>query len=394
MGVAMQFGMPEASDEVMTRWAWTEIDLSAIRANVGEVRKRVGAHRRICAVVKADAYGHGAVRVARAALDAGASVLAVATVDEGIALREARIGAPVLILSEPPLSAIPLVLNNDLVPAVTTMEFAINLGEQADARGQVARYHLAVNTGMNRIGVPYDEVTEFLDAISFHRGLELGGTFTHFATADEHDDFDFKRQLGRFNDAIGSMRASGYDPGIVHCANSASIIRYPETYFDMVRMGIILYGLHPSRVTYGKMKLRPAMSVHARVTHVVEPQVGEGVSYGLTYRVPGYTQIATIPIGYADGLRRDLSGRMMLLYHGRRVPQVGRICMDQMMFEVDSKQGIIDPLPPVEVGDEVVIVGAQGDDHITFDLMADELGTINYELACGFGMRLPRLYRD
>jgi alanine racemase len=377
-----------------TRWAWAEIDLDAIKANVREVRKKVGRDRRICAVVKADAYGHGAPRVARAALAAGADVLAIATVDEGVRLREEGIGyeVPILMLSEPPISAIPVILDHRITPAVTTLDFALMLGEEADRRGEVADFHLKVNTGMNRIGILYNEAVEFLDTISFHRGLHLAGTFTHFATADENGDWDFREQLSRFTDAVNGMREAGFDPGIVHCANSASIIRYPEAYFDMVRMGIILYGLHPSQVTYGMMKLTPAMSIHARVTHVKEPPVGEGVSYGLTYRVPGNTQIATLPIGYADGLHRALSGKMDVLYHGKRMPQVGRICMDQMMFEVDSRQSMFDRVPPVQIGDEVVIIGAQGDDRITLDMMAEAVGTINYELACAFGMRLAKLY--
>ncbi|MDO4851199.1 MAG: alanine racemase [Actinomycetota bacterium] len=383
-----------AGEGPATRWAWAEIDLDAIKANVREVRKKVGRDRRICAVVKADAYGHGAPRVARAALAAGADVLAIATVDEGVRLREEGIGyeVPILMLSEPPISAIPVILDYRITPAVTTLDFALMLGEEADRRGEVADFHLKVNTGMNRIGILYNEAVEFLDTISFHRGLHLAGTFTHFATADENGDWDFREQLSRFTDAVNDMREAGFDPGIVHCANSASIIRYPEAYFDMVRMGIILYGLHPSQVTYGMMKLTPAMSIHARVTHVKEPPVGEGVSYGLTYRVPGNTQIATLPIGYADGLHRALSGKMDVLYHGKRMPQVGRICMDQMMFEVDSRQSMFDRVPPVQIGDEVVIIGAQGDDRITLDMMAEAIGTINYELACAFGMRLAKLY--
>lgn len=375
-----------------SRWAWVEVNRSAIASNVREVRKRVGSKVKVCAVVKADAYGHGAVEVARIAVRSGADWLAVATVDEGIELREADISVPILILAEAPTTAIPLILEYHLTPAVTTIDFALILGETADASGKVATYHLAVNTGMNRIGILYNEVVEFLQAISFHRGLELGGVFTHFATADGIEEWDFRIQYDRFKQAVDSIKDAGIDPGIVHCANSACIVRYPETYFDMVRMGIILYGLHPSKVTYGKIKLRPAMSVYARVTHVKEPPVGDGVSYGLLYRVPGNVQIATIPIGYADGLRRALSGKMKMLYDGQRVPQVGRICMDQCMFEVDTKQSIINPLKPVEVGDEVVIIGDQGTDRITLDMMAAELGTINYELACSFGMRLPRIY--
>lgn len=381
------------SEAPLTRAAWSEIDLGAIRFNLQQARDRVGRDTMICAVVKGDAYGHGAVRVARTVLDAGAEYLAVATVEEGIELREADINAPILMLAEPPTTAIPFLLEYDIMPTVTTVDFALTYGEIADKHHKVGKYHLKVNTGMNRIGIHYTEVIEFINTISFHRGLKLEGTFTHFATADVADDWDFKLQFKRFTETIEAMRLAGIDPGIVHCANSAAVIRYPKTYFDMVRWGIALYGLHPSKVTYGKMELRPAMSIHARVAHVKEPQVGEGVSYGLVYRSPGNVQIATLPIGYADGLRRDLSGRMQVLYKGLLMPQVGTICMDQCMFEVASSPlTALRPIPPVEVDDEVIIIGEQGGEKLTLDMMADELGTINYELACGFGMRLPRVY--
>lgn len=188
------------------------------------------------------------------------------------------------------------------------------------------------------------------------------------------------------------MRLANVEPGIVHCANSAAVIRYPQAHFDMVRWGIGLYGLDPSSVTYGKADLKPAMSIRAKVTHVKEPALGEGVSYGMLYRCPGNVQIATIPIGYADGLRRSLSDNMKVLYKGYIMPQVGRICMDQCMFEVSPGPSRVRPVPRVEVGDQVTLVGTQDGDSITLDMMADSLGTINYELACGFGMRLPRVY--
>ncbi|NTU89099.1 MAG: alanine racemase [Actinobacteria bacterium] len=375
-----------------TRSAWLEIDGSAITANMYAIRERVGRQRLICAVVKANGYGHGAVFVARTVLAAGADRLAVATVDEAIELRQAGITAPILLLGEPPIASIPYLLEYDITPTITTIDFALTLGEMADLSGMVAPYHLKVNTGMNRIGIHYTEAIEFLNAISFHRGLKHEGTYTHFATADLIEDWDFKIQLSRFKELIDAMKLADIDPGIVHAANSACTIRYPATYFDMVRPGIMLYGLHPSKVTYGKINLKPAMSVHACVTHVKEPLVGEGVSYGLQYRCPGNVQIATLPIGYGDGLSRLLSDRMYVLYRGRRVPQVGTICMDQMMIEVDYKKSLLNPLPPITVGDEVIIIGEDGGDKLTLDMMADELGTINYELACSFGMRLPHIY--
>lgn len=376
----------------LTRWAWSEIDLGAIRHNMKTARDCVGGKVRIMAVVKADAYGHGAIQVSRTALDSGADYLAVATVEEGIELREAGVKAPILLLAEPPITSIPLILAHHLIATVTTIDFALALGEQADLAHDQAPFHLKVNTGMNRIGIHYTEAIEFLKAIAFHRGLRHEGTFTHFATADLSDDWDLKIQLQRFTECIDAMRLANVDPGIVHCANSAAIIRYPQTRFDMVRWGIGLYGLDPSSVTYGKADLKPAMSIRAKVTHVKEPALGEGVSYGMLYRCPGNVQIATIPIGYADGLRRSLSDNMKVLYKGYLMPQVGRICMDQCMFEVSPGPSRVHPAPRVEVGDQVTIIGTEGADSITLDMMADTLGTINYELACGFGMRLPRVY--
>ena len=379
-------------DHPLERAAWVEIDTKALRANMKEIRERVGYDRQVCAVVKADAYGHGAVEVAKLELQSGANRLAVATVDEGVKLRKAGIKAPILMLAEPPISAIPLLLEYDITPTVTTIDFALSLGEMADAAGRCHPFHLKVNTGMNRIGVLDSEVVEFLKAISFHRGLELQGTFTHFATADESETWDFKKQLDRFRKVIESMRQADFDPGIVHCANSACIVRYPETYFDMVRPGIILYGLHPSKVTYGAIDLQPAMSVQCEVTHVKTPARGEGVSYGLKYRSPSGVQVATLPIGYADGLRRSLSGWMMVLHEGQRLPQVGTICMDQCMIEVDPLRDVRKHIKPVHIGDRVTIVGCNGGDELTLDMMANAAGTINYELACAFGMRMPKVY--
>lgn len=379
--------------ETDRRWAWLEIDLNAIRHNVSLVRKGIGANTRLMAIVKADGYGHGAVRCAKTALNSGADYLGVATVQEAIDLREGLVNAPILILSQPPAESIPLLLAYKIMPSVYSPEFAIQYAEAADACGLRAPYHLAVNTGMNRIGVRHDEVVAFMSQVSFHRALELKGTFTHFATADSSETLDFNIQAKRFVEAINALRAAGINPGIVHAANSAAAIRYPEVRFDMVRLGIAMYGLHPSQETRMMVDLHPAMSVHARVTDARVVPMSEGVSYGMTYRSPGSVKICTIPIGYADGLPRKLSNNTDVIFQGKRFHQVGSICMDQCMFEVDLRSyGVRQRIEP-QVGDEVLLVGRQGDAVITLDDMANKLDTINYELATGFSLRLPRLYK-
>lgn len=374
------------------RWAWTEIDLNAIRSNATEFKRHVARGARMMAVVKADAYGHGAVRVAKTALNSGADYLGVATIDEAIELREALVNAPILILSQPPMTAIPLLLAYKVMPSIYSAEFAIQYAEAADSFGIRAPYHLAVNSGMNRIGVRYDEVVEFMSQIGFHRALDLVGTFTHFATADSAETLDFQIQAKRFIEAITALRAAGIDPGIVHAANSAAGVRYPDVHFDMVRLGVSLYGLHTCQETRAMINLKPAMSVHARITDVRLVPMSEGVSYGMNYRSPGSVKICTIPIGYADGLRRGLSGRTDVILDGQRCRQVGNICMDQCMFEVDMRvYGTRKRLDP-QIGDEVVLVGRQGDSVVTLDDMANTLGTIHYEVAIGFSHRMPRLY--
>lgn len=374
------------------RWAWLEIDLNAIRHNASAVKKMIGSGRHMMAVVKADAYGHGAVRVAKTALNSGADYLGVATVDEGIKLREGLVNAPILMLAEPPASAIPLLLAYKIMPAVYSSEFAIKYAEAADSMGLRAPYHLAINTGMNRIGVRWDEVVNFMHQIGFHRALELEGVFTHFATADCPETLDFHIQAKRYIEAVEGLRAAGINPGIVHCANSAAAIRYPDVRFDMVRLGIGLYGYQPCPETTPLIELRPAMSVHARITDTRLVPMSEGVSYGLNYRSPGSVKICTVPVGYGDGLRRGLSSRTDFLVDGVRCRQVGNICMDQCMFEVDlrsyARRRRVDP----QVGDEVLIVGQQGDAMVTIEEMCKTLNTIPHELCIGFAQRMPRYY--
>ena len=375
------------------RWAWAEIDLGAIRHNVREISALCGPDVRFMAVVKADGYGHGAFEVGRAALAAGASHLGVATVDEALDLRRRGIVAPILILAEPPVDSIPELLNERIAPTVTRAEFLLEYGGIAAARNEIAPYHLKIDTGMNRIGVHHLEAASFAESFSFMPSVHLEGVFTHFATADVPGDWGFAQQLERFDGAVAAIRAAGIDPGIVHAANSAAAILHPKARFDMVRIGLSLYGLHPSDASRPVIDLAPAMSIKSRLTLVKDVALGEGVGYGLTHQAGRGSRIGTIPLGYADGLRRILSNRMDVLHDGRRLPQAGRICMDQTMVEqsIVPRPGL-EPQRRIEVGDEIVIIGRQGDETITADEHADLIGTITHEVTCGFGTRLERVH--
>jgi alanine racemase len=368
------------------RHAWVEVETGAITKNVAALKALTKPGTRFMAVVKADGYGHGAVRVARAAMAGGADCLGVATVEEAVELREAGISAPVQLLSEPPESAIPQLLDARVVPTVATREFAVQLGKQAAARGTEARYHLKIDTGMNRIGVRAEDAAGFARNLADFPGLILEGTFTHFATADVAGDWEVGRQVERFESALAEMRTEGVNPGILHAANSPATILYPETHYDMVRCGIAIYGLQPSTDTERVIGLAPAMSVKAKTTFVKRIGMGESVSYGHTWTATAPTTIATLPLGYADGVHRVLSGEMDVLVGATRCHQVGRVCMDQLMVEVP--RGL-----EIARGSEAVIVGAQGSERIRMEALAAKAGTINYELACGFGLRLERVYR-
>lgn len=367
------------------RWAWVEVDLRAVERNVKTLRELAGRGTRFMAVVKADGYGHGAVEVAHAALRAGADRLGVATVDEAIRLREAGIDAPTHLLSEPPPDAAHDVVEAGIIPTVCTKEFAIALSKAASAAEIVVPFHLKIDTGMNRIGVRAEEAAEFALWLKALPGIEMEGAFTHFATADEPGDWEYERQVERMSRAIGRMRTEGIRPPLVHAANSAATVLRPEARLDMVRCGIAVYGLHPAPSTYGRVDLRPAMRVVARVSFVKRIGLGEGVSYGFTYHADGPTTIATLPLGYADGVPRLASNAMEVLIRGRRCRQVGRVCMDQLMVEVPEGLDVF-------LGDEAVIVGEQGSERIAMDELAEHASTINYEVACGFGRRLERRY--
>jgi alanine racemase len=340
------------------------------------------------AVVKANGYGHGAVEVSRIVLANGADWLGVARLDEGLTLREAGIKAPILILGYLPPEQSAAVVRSSLSQAVYTREMALALAEAASAEGSRARVHLKIDTGMGRIGwVAGPGAAREILTLARNRHLEVEGIFTHFAAADLADKAYTKDQLAKFTTLIEELRRNGLEIPIKHAANSAALMEMPETHLDLVRAGIIIYGLYPSdEVDHSRIKLRPVMSLKAKVAYVKEVPAGFKVSYGCTYNTEKNTVIATLPLGYADGYSRLLSSKGCALLHGRRAPVIGRVCMDQIMVDVGH-------IPGTAVGDEAVLVGRQGEQEITADEIAGLLGTINYEVVCMVSHRVPRVYK-
>ena len=375
-----------------------EIDLKAIAHNIKELRRITHPDARLMGVVKANGYGHGAIEVARCALQNGAAVLGVARIEEGVQIREAGIEVPILIFGYtlPELTAD--LFEYDLTQTVYTYASAQVLSRTATSLKKKIKTHLKVDTGMGRLGLlpqnfqrdnsdalNADAIEETL-AIAGLGGLELEGIFTHFATADSADKTYAEGQLDLFMIFLDRLRKAGLEPPVRHAANSAALIDMPQSHLDMVRPGIASYGLYPSdEVNKKHVPLKPAMALKARIIHLKKVPAGFKVSYGSTHETPKATTIATIPIGYADGLNRLLSSSGQMLVHGQLAPIIGRVCMDLTMLDV----GHIDN---VRMGDEVVIFGQQGSGSITVDEIASALNTINYEIVSTITARVPRVY--
>jgi alanine racemase len=376
--------------EGQLRPAWAEIDLGAIRHNAAVLAAEVRPAR-LCAVVKAAGYGHGAPEVARAALEGGADWLAVALVEEGRELRAAGIDAPVLVLSEPAPSAMDEVVELSLTPTLYTpagLE-AIRSAVRASRIGRPFSVHVKVDTGMHRVGAPPREAVVLALEAAASPELELGGFWTHFAVSDEVADPYTSEQVDRFQQALDGLAAGGVRPVLRHAANSGGAIWHPDSRFDMVRCGIALYGLSPGAdgtSRYPVPLLRPAMAVKARVSFVKTVPAGERLSYGLRYRLACDSVVATVPLGYADGVTRSLSAtRGMVLIGGQRVPIAGTVTMDQILVDCGPHSG-------VAVGDEVVLLGRQANEEITAWEWAGRTGSIAYEVVCGISGRVPRSY--
>jgi alanine racemase len=351
------------------------------------------------AVVKANGYGHGAVEVARTALANGAEWLGVARLAEAVHLRQAGFGVPILVFGYTPPADAGQLIDFDLRQSVYSREAAQAYSAAASARGERIRLHLKVDTGMGRLGLvpaalsgypPGQAVgADFIGAataIARLPGIEAEGIFTHFAASDSADASYANGQLSLFFEVLSALHAHGLEFAVRHAANSAAVITIPESHLDLVRPGIALYGLAPSHeIDLGRISLKPAMALKTRIIHLKAVPAGTRISYGLTYRTPAPTLIGTIPAGYADGYRRLFSSRGEMLVHGRRVPVLGRVCMDLTMLDLGA-------VPEARIEDEVVIFGRQGDESISADHLARELGTINYEIVCDVSARVPRVY--
>lgn len=369
---------------VLLRPTFAEINLDAIASNMSQIRKLVGPGVKICPAVKADGYGHGAVEVSREVLNNGAEMLSVATLDEAVDLREAGIDVPILLLQCIFKEQVADSVHHDITNTICDYSLAEELSRCAGLAGKRAKVHIKVDTGMGRMGIQKQDALDFVLKLSRIPNLDIEGIFTHFPSADE-DDLEFTYgQINDFKEIIRSTEEAGIHIPLRHMANSAAILHVPEAHLTMVRPGIMLYGLYDYEIKTD-VKLRQCLSLKTRISFLKDLPSGCSVSYGRTYTTTGTTRVATIPIGYADGYNRHLSNRAPALVRGKRVPVIGRVCMDQTMLDVTN-------VPDVSVGDEVVLYGSQGDQTISIEEIAGLLGTISYEVICSVSKRVPRVY--
>lgn len=366
--------------------AWVEINLSHLRHNVQAIRSRLSPETQLMAVVKADAYGHGAVTVARTALQSGATWLGVATIPEGIELREAGIDAPILVLGATnTVEQVQAIAQWQLQPTLCSEKQVFIFAEAIAALGgSPLPVHLKLDTGMSRLGIPWQRAVDLAQRVQRSPQLRLASVYSHFATADDPDPSTLRQQEQRFQEAIAQLRHHHITPPFLHLANSAATLLDPTLHHDLVRVGLGIYGLYPAPHLAPMLDLKPVLQVKARITQVKTLPPHTGISYGHTFVTDRETTIAVVGIGYADGVPRPLSNRMTVLLRGQSVPQVGAITMDQLMLDVSH-------LSDVTEGEIVTLLGQDGTASISADDWAETLGTISWEILCGFKHRLPRL---
>ena len=373
-----------------TQRAWAQVSLDAIAQNLKNIRSMTSKNAKIMAVVKADAYGHGFLQVAKTLLENGADAFAVAMLDEAKQLRSRGIDVPILILGNTNRDLCEDLIDYDVMPSVFSYDMAKAMSDMAVKKGMDAKIHIKLDTGMSRIGFLCDdknasETIAQIKKIAALPNIEIDGIFTHFSCADEDEREYTDMQFERFMRICDTLRHDGINIGKRHVCNSAALVLYKHMHLDMVRPGVILYGLHPSKLTEGKIALESAMSLKARVTLVKKIDETIGVSYGKEYVTHGHTVIATVPVGYADGYSRLLAGKAGMLYKGQILPVIGRICMDQCMIDATNADNI-------KVDDVVTIMGEDGGKCISASELASYMGTINYEIVCLIGKRIPRIY--
>ncbi|MBS7527982.1 alanine racemase [Fusibacter paucivorans] len=373
-------------DTIHLRKTWAEIDIAKLIKNIEEVKRLTHPGALITAVVKANGYGHGATKVAKIFLDHGADRLAVAILDEAIELRKAGYSVPILILGFTPIEQLDEVVQYDLEQTIFSFESAQLLSNLAVVQKKQVKIHLKVDTGMGRIGFePSENTIETIKRIAALPNIIIEGIFTHFAIADSTDKSYTNAQFKLFEQFFHQLNDQGIQIPIKHCANSAAIIDLPEYHLDMVRAGIMLYSVTPTKDMLRETYLEQVMTLKTKIAHIKTVEPGESISYGRTFTAHRKTRIATLPIGYADGYPRGLSNKGSVLVKGMKAPIVGRICMDQCMIDVTD-------IDDVHVDEEVVLFGQQGESFIAIDELAVTLGTINHEIICGINRRIPRLY--
>ena len=365
------------------RPVWAEVSLQALRHNYREIKKQLAAGVKLCAVVKANAYGHGAVAAARVAVEEGAEYLAVATLSEGMELRQAGFTTPILVLGLVMPEDAKDVVDYELTQVVCELSLAEALSKEAVRQQKKARIHLKVDTGMGRIGVRPEEIGDLAEKIAKLPNLAIEGMFSHFAMADCRDKGYTQKQLAAFKEAIAAVEGRGVKLAIKHIAESAAILEIPEAHFDMVRAGVIQYGLWPSEEVTHPIDLQPVMSLKAKVVWLKTLHKGESIGYGRQFIAGRECRIATLPIGYADGYIRAYGKEGFVEIHGQKAPIAGRVCMDQVMVDVTD-------IPNVQIGDVVTLFGS---DSLTIDEVARWGDTINYEVPCLLSARVPRVYR-
>ena len=365
---------------------WIEVDLSAIQHNLLEIRKFVGPRVQILSVVKANGYGHGMVPVAQALVEAGTDLLGVATVEEGVTLRRQGIGRKILVLGQLLPDEAPLVIQHDLIQAIGDFNGADALNRAALALDRSAAVHLKIDTGMGRYGVWHEEAVGLSRQLVQLPALRIEGVLTHLAMAGQNSDAT-QEHLGRFSQVVRRLQKAKLPTGLRHSANSIGMIKFSDAHWDAVRTGLLLYGASPVKEGQPPVKIKPALSLKSRVRFLKTIQVGQTVSYGGTFQASRPTRVATIPVGYAHGYIRALSNRAELLIRGRRARVIGRVTMEDLMADVTD-------IPGAEVGDDVVLIGRQGEEQVTAEELARHARTIPYEILAGLSAALPRVYRS
>ena len=371
----------------LLRRTWADINLDHLAHNYTAIRRHIGSGVGILGVMKADAYGHGAVPISHQMVELGASYLAVSNLEEAVQIRRGEVRAPILILGYTPQSYAEMMVFMDIAQEVHSLEYAKALDAQLNGTNYILNVHLKIDTGMTRLGFfAQDNMLEAqIREIASLQHLHVEGVFTHFSSADslQAEDIAYTQmQFQQFQNTISLLESLGIRPEIRHCCNSGAVILHPEYAMDLVRPGILLYGLHPSKDTESKMDLRPVMTLSSSVAQIRHVPAGSQISYGRTVKTKEPLRLATVPIGYADGLSRALSNNGSFVIRGREAPIVGRICMDMCMVDVSN-------VPDVQVGDTVTIFGAE---TISCGSLAERIGTIPYEVLCSVNKRIPRIY--